>query len=430
MSSISRRLSLVLLVTALQYPAWAASKYQVLYSFRGGNDGAYPVGTLIFDKSGNLYGTTYAGGGSANCPNEYYGGGCGTAFQLTRGKKRWRESILHAFQNGTDGAQPNGGLAFDSAGTLYGSTQQGGEADSYNCGTIFSLTSGSAGWTENVIYTFCSREEDGYFPGGGLIADQAGNLYGTTISGGSTLGGIAFELSQNSGQWTATTLWNFCLINCFREGSNPVDTLVWDAEGNLYGTTPMGGDWEGYCGGFPGGCGVVFELRQTGGVWKEKVLHSFRGPRGGQPSANIAFDKKGNIYGTTGAGGAFGYGTVFEMSPVSRGGWRYSVLYNFHTGDATGLYNTGVVVDEVGNLYGASTFGGGGPCGSSGCGRVYRLTPSKHGRWKYSVLHQFTGNTDGGEPDGDLIFGPDGRLYGVASVAGRGYSGVVFAMAP
>jgi uncharacterized repeat protein (TIGR03803 family) len=423
--------TVIALTISFVQPGWAASNFQVLHSFPGsGTDGIYPAGALAFDKSGSLYGTTHTGGILTYCPDTPYNLGCGVAFQLSPGSNgHWTEAVLHRFQSGSDGAVPNGSLILDDAGNIYGTTQLGGMANQDECGTIFRLTPNKTGRSETIIYTFCSQVYDGYFPRAGLIADTAGNLWGTTSSGGQDLGGIVFELTPSGKSWTSNILWNFCVVgSCFAGGANPIAGLIADSAGNLYSTALMGGNSEHYCGGFPGGCGAVFELTPSNGEWTEKVLYAFLGFEGVEPAAKVTFDDKGNIYGTTGIDGALGYGTVFRLAPSEKGGWKYSVLYNFHAGPNG--FNTGVVIDASGNLYGAQTFGGSAGCGGFGCGVVYKLTPTAHGVWKYSVVHQFSGFGDGGEPSGDLIFGPDGRLYGVAGVGGSGGSGVVFAITP
>jgi uncharacterized repeat protein (TIGR03803 family) len=163
----------------------AASKYKVLYAFKGGTDGNSPSGALLFDTAGNLYGTTVNGGSSGTCLYAQ-GTGCGIVFELMPGQSgKWTEGVLYRFQGGNDGGNPNGSLIFDTAGNLYGTTLQGGTGTSYGCGTIFQLTPGSSGWTESLVRTFCaSGANDGYFPRAGLVRDEAGNLYGMTESGG------------------------------------------------------------------------------------------------------------------------------------------------------------------------------------------------------------------------------------------------------
>jgi len=423
--------AVIALTLSLVQPGWAASNFKVLHSFpSSGTGGVYPAGALAFDKLDNLYGTTYEGGILKTCPGTYNNLGCGAAFQLSLGANgRWTETVLHRFKSGSDGAVPNGSLILDSLGNLYGTTQTGGVASSDDCGTIFRLTPGKTGWTENVIYTFCSQAYSGWTPLAGLLSDTAGNLWGTTGNGGQNLGGTVFELTPSGNSWTSNIVWSFCAIGgCFTGGANPLAGLIADDAGDLYSSTVAGGNTEHYCAGFPGGCGVVFELTPSNGDWTEKVLHAFLGFEGVAPVAKLIFDVDGNIYGTTGVDGALGCGTVFRLAPDGNGGWTYSVLYNFH--DGLNGFNTGVVIDALGNLYGAQGSGGTGGCGKFGCGVVYKLTPTTHGAWKYSVLHQFSGLDDGGEPSGDLIWGPDGRLYGVAGVGGSGGSGVVFAITP
>jgi len=406
--------------------AGAASKYKVLYAFKGGSDGTLPSGALAFDTAGNLYGTTFNGGSSGNC---LYGQGigCGIVFQLkpkTTGK--WTEHILHAFQGGSDGGNPNGSPIFDPAGNLYGATVQGGTGSSDGCGTIFQLAPGSSGWTESLVFTFCSSGgDDGFFPEPGLIQDSAGNIYGMTESGGAGFGGVAFKLTPGSGQWTESVLNNFCLINaCTSLGAQPVAGLVFDAAGNLYGTTIAGGLTKFGCfGGFPPGCGVVFKLTPQGGGWTESVLHDFHGPDGGGPASNLILDSQGNLYGTTSYDGAFGTGTVFKLTPA-QGRWKQSILYEFRGGSSQGAINTGVVFDTSGNLYGASYAGG------SCCGVIYKLTPGKNARWKYSALHTFSGGQDGGTPGGSLILDKQGNLYGTAGTGGANGNGVVFEITP
>jgi uncharacterized repeat protein (TIGR03803 family) len=418
--------------------AWAASKYKVLYSFKSGTDGNFPSGALVFDTAGNLYGTTVNGGSSGTCLYGQ-GTGCGIVFQLKPNQSgNWTENVLHRFQGGSDGANPNGSPIFDSAGNLYGATFQGGSGSSNGCGTIFQLKPAqlkpaqlkpvATGWTESLVRTFCSAGgNDGYFPGPGLIKDAAGNIYGLTASGGRNLGGVAFMLTPGSGGWTETVLHSFCLVgSCSNLGAQPVAGLILDAAGNLYGETSAGGQVKFGClDGFPPGCGVVFKLTsQPDGKWTETVPHHFTGPDGGGPASSLISDGSGNLYGTTSYDGAFGFGTVFRMSPKSSGGWTTSILYNFRGDSGQGAINTGVVIDAAGNLYGASNPGG------SCCSVVYKLTPEQNGRWQYSALYKFSGGQDGGEPSGSLIFDNQGNLYGVAGTGGANGAGVVFEITP
>jgi len=271
----------------------------VLYSFTGGGDGAHPfLGDLIFDRAGNLYGTTLYGGAY----------GQGEVFELAASNGGWTESVLYSFTGGSDGAVPYTGLIFDNVGNLYGTTSFGGDlgCDVYNegCGTVFQLTPSGSGWTENVLYSFQNRNEGGY-PWGGLIFDQAGNLYGTTVLGGTGNGGTAFELTPSKG----AVPWAFELVYGFSGDGNygSVGGLAMDPSGNLYGTTLEDGAY---------GAGSVFKLTPSSGGWTYTSLHDFTGGSDGMgPVSNVTFDVEGNLYGTAELGGAYGNGVVWEITP-------------------------------------------------------------------------------------------------------------------
>jgi uncharacterized repeat protein (TIGR03803 family) len=284
--------------------SWSES---VLYSFAGGEDGAAPAGGLIFDQSGNLYGTTGLGGAHSS----------GAVFKLTPNSEGgWNETILYSFcslSNCSDGVQPLGTLISDGAGNLYGTTFRGGDN---NEGTVFKLTPNTDGsWTESVLYSFCSlkRCDDGAQPQAGLVFDGRGNLYGTTQQGGSKRGGVAFSLTPNSdGSWTEGVLHGFCSFAACSDGSAPAANLTLDAAGNLYGTAYYGGNAK-YC---APGCGVVFELTPNSkGGWEESVLHRFFDHPGSHPSAGLILDVAGNLYGTTSGDGTTTFGSVFEITP-------------------------------------------------------------------------------------------------------------------
>lgn len=281
-------------------------KEEVLHSFGCGSDGAEPLTGLTLDAAGNLYGTTYYGG-SSSC-NDGYGTGCGVVFELTpQAGGGWSETVLYNFSaSGGDGNYPEGNVIVDSAGHLYGSTSAGG---TYTFGTAFELLPGSGGiWTEQIIHSF--NGNDGSYPVGNLIFDGAGNLYGTT-TGNIPNGSTVFELVLNQrGGWTTKVLHYF---NISGDGVYPQAGVIFDKAGNLYGTTLGGGSDTCYV-----GCGVVFELEpKDGGSWREKVLHRFtkNGKDGDFPTCNLVFDNAGNLYGTTQNGGAYVEGTVFELRP-------------------------------------------------------------------------------------------------------------------
>jgi uncharacterized repeat protein (TIGR03803 family) len=266
----------------------------VLYRFTGGSDGDSPRSAdLLFDDAGNLYGTTVFGGGGG-CQ-----GGCGTVYKLTRSGSNWTESIVHAFTSSGDGQEPWACLIFDQAGSLYGTTAQGG-ASRY--GTAYQLTPSGSGFTEQVLYSF-QGTNDGGIPYGGLIFDPAGNLYGTTCCMGSGGGGTVFELTRSQN-------WAFSVLASFTgNGSN--GSLVMDAAGNLYGTTYEGGGF---------GFGSVFKLTPSEGGWTYTSLHNFCAggwpcTDGAFPPSGLALDAAGNLYGTTSDGGAYGGGVVFEITP-------------------------------------------------------------------------------------------------------------------
>jgi uncharacterized repeat protein (TIGR03803 family) len=272
---------------------------RVLYSFVGqaSKDGNYPAAPLTFDALGNIYGTTVGGGV-----------GFGTVFKLTRiDSGTWNETILHRFgTNLGDEGNPSAGVVFDSQGNLYGATTDTRSNSEY--GAIFKLSppSGSSRtWTETLLYVFLS-ESDGYRPNG-IIVDGAGNLLGTTLEGGTYFNGNVYELSpSSSGTWTFSNLYSFG--GSKNDGLAPSAGLIFDAAGNLYGTTRGGGVT---------GVGTAFELQpSSGGAWIETILHNFNGVTdGSEPYSSLILDGQGNLYGTTAFGGAGAAGTVFEVTP-------------------------------------------------------------------------------------------------------------------
>jgi uncharacterized repeat protein (TIGR03803 family) len=340
-------------------------------SSSGGADGAYPGRSLIFDAVGNLYGTTYAGG----TPYQY---GFGTVFELSPAVDgTWTETVLYSFgSTDADGLVPSSGVILDEAGNLYGTTTQGGaygHIEEYPGGTAFELSPGAgASWTETILHSFGSGN-DGYFPQAGLTLDAAGNLYGATVSGGRGTEcpnqgcGTVFELSLSGGAWTETVLHDF-------NGSGaspftPYAGVILDSAGNLYGTTGSGGY----------GSGTVFELSHAGGgSWKLTVLHGFgHGTDGIMPEDNLVFDAAGNLYGTTFCGGAYGgcesfSGTVFELSPGVGGAWSEKVLHSFGHGSDGSFPYADLIVDAAGNLYGTTSAGG--AFGGYG-GTVFEIRP-------------------------------------------------------
>jgi uncharacterized repeat protein (TIGR03803 family) len=347
-----------------------------------------------------------------------------------------QERVLHRFRSGNDGSEPRAGLIADAAGNLYGTTFYGGSQASV--GTIFKLTAPhrrGAPWTETTLHTF-SDLLGGWDPWAGLISDKAGNLYGTTWLGG-TFGdcGVVFELSPSGGGWTYTVIHNFACDGTGDGGESRAD-LVMDQSGNLFGTTSVGGS-----GGCAGGCGVVFELSPANGGWSETVLYNFQGTfeEGGGTGGGVVLDKQGNLYGTNSRGGARNsVGAVFELKrPRQRGSlWEYKIIHDFTNPNDGSFPRAGVVFDAHGSLYGTTEFGAGSGCGGSGCGSVFRLKRQRTGAWAHKVLYRFAGNGDGGLPQASLILGTAGHLYGTTQEGGTGSGcsglgcGVAFRLSP
>jgi len=325
------------------------------------------------------------------------------------------EKKLHNFGSGMDGKTPYASLVWDAAGNLYGTTSLGGV---HGAGTVFEMAPNqSGGWTEKVLHNF-GDGMDGQQPYGVLIWDADGNLYGTTEAGGVYSKGTVFELSPNgSGGWTEKVLHNFGLYT--GDGTSPNGGLVWDGSGNLYGTTVAGGHYD---------AGTVFKLRPDGsGGWIEHTLHNFGSGMDGQsPKAGLVRQIGGTFYGTTSAGGAYGKGTVFEITPKEGGGWIETILHNF------GLYPTdgvepvaGLILDAAGNLYGTTNSGG-----ADGVGTVFQLKPGQSGAWTEMVLHNFGAAMDGRNPKASLVLDAAGDLYGTTYAGGVYGKGTVFMVIP
>jgi uncharacterized repeat protein (TIGR03803 family) len=275
--------------------------------------------------------------------------------------------------------------------------------------------------SEKVIHNFGSGT-DGRTPQSSLVFDAAGNLYGTTYAGGSEGLGTVFKISPNgSGGWTTTVLHNF---RGAPDGANPYAGLVMDGAGNLYGTTHAGGNSSTDC---SAGCGTVFESSPNGsGGWTTTVIHNFNGSNGELPYAGLILDGSGNLYGATYAGGSHGFGVVYEMSPNGSGGWTTTVLHNLGNGDDGQNPKAGLVLDGAGNLYGITTGGG-----SLHFGVVFEMKPNGSGGWTEEVIHSFGEGDDGFIPqNGSLILDGSGNLYGTCSVGGSHMAGTAFEMSP
>jgi hypothetical protein len=365
---------------------------KVLYSFKNdGTDGNYPSGGLVFDTAGNLYGVTLGGGSShsASCALNGNVLGCGTVFELIPGTNgRWTEKVLHNFTFAvTDGFFPQGTLVLDKAGNIYGTTIEGGVnpcANGLGCGVIFELSRSAQGkWGEKILHSF-NDSTDGSNPQAGLVFGKAGNLYGTAM-GGPYQTGTVFEFRRGSkGRWTLQVLHAFGKNPL--DGSNPQSALISDTAGDLYGTTVSGGT-DGSCSSTGETCGTVFEvIPHAKGKWTEKVIHDFQndGKDGVLSSAGLVLDSAGNLYGTTPLGGNFGFctdfvvgcGVVFELMPGAKGKWTEKILHNFGNGTDGSEPKAGLTLDKADRLYGTTIFGGNATsCSGGGCGTVFEVVP-------------------------------------------------------
>ncbi len=383
--------------------AWAQTG-TILYSFTGGKDGANPKSRLVLDKSGNLYGTTTAGGAN----------GQGEVFELTPSSRGgWLVKILYSFQGSADGSLPAAGVIFDKQGNLYGTLYNGG---ALGHGAVFELSPTGGTWTKKLLYSF-SGGNDGGQPVGALVFDKAGNLYGTTPLDGQYGQGVVFQLKPNTdGTWTETVLHAFVSLTT-SDGQGPAGSLAIDSAGNLYGLTVQGGAAD---------LGTVFEVSPaSGGGWTESLLYSFLGGSDGASPAtsDVITNTAGTaLFGTTTNGGSANEGTVFELKKTSHG-WREKVLYTFPGGANGGNPYAGVIRDAAGNLYGTTAsgvFGAGGV--------VFELTPGTGGTWTETVLYTVDGAGNGSYAG--LVFDKTGNLYGTTEFGGPQIAGDVFEVTP
>jgi uncharacterized repeat protein (TIGR03803 family) len=357
-------------------------------------------------------------------------------FKLTapsKGGILWTETVLHRFAGGPgDGSQPLAGLVFDDSGALYGTTSAGGVSEA---GVVFKLTPpapGRTGWVETVLYDFKGAPGDGSQPFGALLFDGSGALYGTTVGGGTRGSGVVFKLTPPVGGgvgWTETVLYNFCSHPNCSDGADPFAGLVADGLGNLYGTTRGGG---------ASGFGTVFRLTPPGRgrtAWTETVLHNFGGGSSGDqnPNAGLVAATGGALFGTTSGGSAgpnctptptSACGTVFRLTPPTHGGnvWTESILHSFEGGTDGAVPLAGLILDKRGALYGTTEGEGINPDCFQGCGTVFKLAPPArgHSAWSEAVFHRFTRTSgDGAFPGSALIADTNGVLYGTTSGGGR-----------
>jgi uncharacterized repeat protein (TIGR03803 family) len=433
MHKVTRNLTaaVAFIEVALCVPLPTLASETTLYSLPCYPLGNEPYAGLAMDKDGDLFGTTFAGG-SVNL---------GTTFELIppgTGSTSWTATNIYSFGSQTevppvtDATRPMSVLLEQKKGIFIGT---GYESDDLGCGgtgcgAIFSLTpptSGQTQWAEQVLYDF-EGGADGANPAAGLIADGSGNLYGTTLNGGSAGAGTVFELSPPGypgGPWTESILLNF---HNGTDGGYPMAPLIIDGSGSLYGTTQDSGEF---------GAGTVFKLAPpatVGAPWTETVLYTFglsgAPADGDQPVAGLVEDANGALYGTTLFGGTAGRGVVFELVPPAAGQttWTETTLYSFTNGTDGALPSAGVLLKNNGTLYGTTE--GTGTGGSYGT--VFKLTPPKSGSsiWKEKTLYQFSGGTDGKYPLSPLISDSAGNFYGTTIIGGAHSCGAVFEVTP
>jgi uncharacterized repeat protein (TIGR03803 family) len=393
-------ISLLLLLSSLAYAE------QTIHKFKGApRDGAIPLAGLVADSAGNLYGTTIFGG-PGPCQIGSNPPGCGTIFELSPdGSGDWKETVLYKFHGGKDGQHPGVTLAIDSLGNLYGTIAGGGTCPP-TCGNVFEL---SPDGTLTVLYRFKGKS-DGGVPPTGLAMDSSGALYGTTSDLAGTHGTV-FQLSNSGNKWRIKTLHTFA---GGEDGDDPQSTPLLDKDGSWYGTTEIGGK---------NNFGVLYKLTFDT-KWHYNVVYSFpakyEGPRG-----NLAQDANGILYGVT----IGDY--VFQLTEAD-GKWSGETIHKFspnsRQGDGTQAEG-GVALDASGNVYGVTA--GGTPRTGYGGGTVYQLVPG-NSKWTENILHAFGTQSGGDAPIGQIIFGPDGNLYGVTQAAGNKtcHCGTVFGLAP
>jgi uncharacterized repeat protein (TIGR03803 family) len=421
-----RTLLLAILATALLCPGAWGQTFKILHSFGNTGDGAPPQYGQVFDGQGNLYGVTDYGPVGDGCLGN---GGCGSVYQLKpNADGTWTETLIHIFSD-SGGTYPSSSLLLDSQGNLYGSAS--GQA--HYPDVVYQLTPNSNGtWTESALYQFPPVPGLGSIPGE-LTFDAAENIFGTTRFGGANETGTVFSLDRSLG-WQESLLFTFDGFPNNNSGGGAFGAITFDAAGNLYGTTLGGGThdsgvvykltnqgdtWQqtvlyNFAGGTDGNApwGVVF------------------GPDGSLYGLTQVGGNLGSVF------CFLGCGTVFKMTPNADGTWTKTTLYAFRGGphDAA-IPTTHITFDQAGNIYGTTAAGGSGASSLcyvvEGCGTVFKLTQSSGGHWTESVLHFFRGGSgDGYNPDSPLVLDGAGNLYGTTAEGGLYNSGVAYEITP
>lgn len=381
------KLAATLIVSIIFILPVGAQTETVLYSFNGIARQAYfPSGGLTFDSKRVLYGTTSAGGAY----------GCGSVYEFA---PTGTLTVLHSFSpKGGDGNQPTGGIVLDASGRMYGTTFYGG---AYGYGTVFRMTPNSTG-TIKILHSFGDHEGDGNHPYAGVVLDQSGNIYGTTVFGGEFNRGTVFKVTPSGEE---TVLYSFG--SQAEDGERPYGALIFGNDGTLYGTTQFGGTY---------GAGTIFEVTPAG---NHSVLHSFNGTDGGDLFTSLT-RRDDSLYGTSATGGEFGHGVVFKLSPTG----ELVVIHSFARFSEDGYEpSSAVIFDEDGNLYGTTHYGG----AADGSGTVFKISSDG----TKSVIHDFGGLGDGFGPLGRLVLDDSGALYGITELGGnRNNGGTIYKLTP
>jgi uncharacterized repeat protein (TIGR03803 family) len=400
-----------MLLAIVSVTAGNAATFATIYQFAdSATPQGQPVGPMVKDSHGVLYGTT--------------AGNPGTFFSLSPPSSpggQWTENVLYQFGVATgDGAVPSG-VVRGPGGDLYGTTSSGG---TYGEGTVFQMTPPPApggSWTETVLWSFGSPG-DGTYPAGSIAIDGGGIIHGVTNLGGSFHEGTAFTVAPASGgAWSETIIHNF---GGDGDGCQPT-SIVLDANGTAYGTT------LGPCDGH----GTVFSISTS---QTETVVYSFAEPRHGSYPLSVVLTSDGTLYGVASEGGDAGYGAVFSLTNQN-GSWQEAVLFSFPSVDGSpkqGYIPRSLTPSSSGAFYGVASEGGLGTKRPlrrhPGYGVLFKLAPpaSPGASWQFHVLHFFHGKSDGEVPICDLIRDGDGSLYGTTYLGGTGNDGTAFALTP
>ncbi len=372
-------------------------------------DGAYPWGGLAADATGALYGTTNGGGS----------GRFGTVYKLTPIASGYAYSTIYSFGSPPDGQYPQSGVSIDADGNLYGTTSLGGNA---GAGTVYRLTPSASGYIETVLYNFQGGTGGGS-PQAGVTLAPNGTLYGvTTYGGGSSNGGIVYDLVPSGSSY------QFNVLHAFTDstdGNFAVDNVVLDANGNLFGSTFGGGTW---------GYGTVFELSPKASGYSESFLYSFRGKPDGEYPNGVFLASDGTLYGTTQSGGANcekhrTCGAVFALKPQGSG-YQESIIYSFLGGSDGRFPQSALSPDAAGNLYGTTRLGGlNGECRNriTGCGTAFELTRNASG-YAETVLFRF--GIHGRFPFSPVLINSAGDIFGVLAINSGYHDGLVYELVP